>query len=314
MSTSRPPLDAECKAALDEFPVDIGELLGGLTADGIAGIREIWSAMPAPELSDGVERNDHEIPDSDGVVVRVHRPKGVDGRLPCVYWIHGGGLVLGSYENEDLRFDLWCQEHRCVGVAVEYRLAPEHPYPAPLDDCMAGLRWVHDNAEMLGVDTDRVGIGGNSAGGGLAAGLALRARDQGGPPISFQLLVYPMIDDRQITPSSQWPEAVWPPPANEFGWTSYLGDAKGGDGVPPEAAAARAGDLTDLPPTFIMVGSIDGFSDEDIDFAVRLRHAGVDVELHVYPGAPHGFDSLAPTATVSRRAHRDMGEWLAAHL
>ena len=128
---------------------------------------------------------------------------------------------------EDLRFDHWCGDLGCIGAAVEYRLAPEHPYPGPLDDCYAGLAWLHENAEALGIDLARSGIGGSSAGGGLAAALALLARDRGGPSIGFQLLVYPMIDDRQITPSSQWPDPIWPPSANTFGWTAYLGASKG---------------------------------------------------------------------------------------
>ena len=191
-------------------------------------IREAVAQMPAPELSDGVERIDHDVPGSEGVIVRVHRPVGAAGALPAVYWIHGGGLVLGNRAMEDLRFDMWCATLGCVGVSVEYRLAPEAKYPAALDDCYAGLSWVHGNAESLGVDPDRIGIGGNSAGGGLAAALALLARDRGELRVAFQLLIYPMIDDRQVTESSQWPDPIWPPSANRYGWTSYLGAAKGG--------------------------------------------------------------------------------------
>jgi acetyl esterase/lipase len=266
---------------------------------------------PVAELSDHVVRSDHTIPGSDGLVVRVHRPIGVDGDLPCVYWMHGGGMVMGSIDGDDLRFDRWCPRHSCVGVSVEYRLAPETPYPGPLDDCYAGLRWVYDNAEELGVDRARIGIGGPSAGGGLAAGLGLLARDRGEVPLMFQMLIYPMIDDRQITPSSQWMDPIWPPAANTYGWRSYLGDRAAGPDVPIYAAPARAEDLSGLPPTFVTVGALDGFSDENIDYAVRLRHAGVPVELHVYPGMPHGFDALLPDLALSRRARRDMGEWLA---
>jgi acetyl esterase/lipase len=132
--------------------------------------------------------------------------------------------------------------------------------------------------------------------------------------LSYQLLIYPMLDDRQITTSSQWLDPIWPPSANDYGWRSYLGDRKGGADVPIYAAPARATDLRDLPPTLISVGSIDGFSDEDIDYAVRLRHAGVPVELHVYPGMPHGFDALLPSLAGSQRAVRDMDDWLAGIL
>ena len=164
------------------------------------------------------------------------------------------------------------------------------------------------------MDRTCLGIGGASAGAGLAAGLALLARDRAEVSVAFQLLVYPMIDDRQITPSSQWVDPIWPPSANHYGWTAYLGAAKGGAEVSPYAAPARATDLSGLPPTLITVGAIDGFSDEDIDYAVRLRHAGVPTELHVYPGMPHGFDSLLPDLPLAQRAKRDMEDWLAAHL
>jgi acetyl esterase/lipase len=238
----------------------------------------------------------------------------VAGDLPCVYWMHGGGLVLGSAAGDDARFDRWSALFPCVGVSVEYRLAPETPYPGPLEDCYAGLRWIHDHAAELGVDRDRIGIGGASAGAGLAAGLALLARDRGEIPLQFQLLIYPMLDDRQITVSSRWVDPIWPPAANTFGWTAYLGAAKGGPDVAVYAAPARAEELAGLPPTLISVGAIDGFSDEDIDYAVRLRHAGVPVELHVYPGMPHGFDSLLPQLPSSQRAVRDMEDWLATRL
>jgi acetyl esterase/lipase len=305
-------LDPEIAAVLAAMPIDLGALFAGLTDDSVAGVRETMAAMPVPELSGGVDVSEHVVDEAAGVTVRVHRPKGATGELPCLYWMHGGGLVLGSNVGDDARFDTWCQLLDCVGVSVQYRLAPETPYPGPLDDCYAGLAWVHAHAVEIGVDARRVGIGGASAGGGLAAGLALVARDRGELPVAFQLLIYPMIDDRQITPSSQWADPVWPPSANSYGWTAYLGAAKGGHHVPVYASAARATDLAGLPSTLIAVGAIDGFSDEDIDYAVRLRHAGVPVELHVYPGAPHGYDSLAAASTIARRSVADMEAWLTA--
>ncbi len=302
------PLDPEIATALAALPIDIGALLGGLTDDTITEARALMGQMPVPELSDKVLRTDHEIPGSGGVVVRVHRPVDAKGPLPCIYWMHGGGLVIGSYTGDDARFDRWCPLLNCVGVSVEYRLAPETPYPGPMDDCYAGLSWVHKNATELGVDPARLGIGGPSAGAGLAAGLGLLARDRGEVPVAFQLLIYPMIDDRQVTPSSHWPDPIWPPSANTYGWTAYLGDRRGGDDVEPYAAAARATDLTGLAPTLIAVGAIDGFSDEDIAYAVRLRQAGVPVDLHVYAGAPHGFDGLVPgSAVAQQRQPRDRG-------
>ena len=309
----RPLIDPEVAECLAALPVDLGQLFSTMTDHDIVAVRELMAAMPQPPLSDDVERTDY-VDSATGVSVRVHRPIGVQGSLPCVYWMHGGGLILGSNVGDDLRFDEWCRKFSCVGVSVEYRLAPEFPYPAPLDDCYAGLAWVHAHAVELGIDPARIGIGGASAGGGLAAGLALLVRDRGELDVAFQLLIYPMLDDRQVTPSSNWLDPVWPPAANTYGWTSYLGASKGGGDVPAYAAPARATDLARLPPTLITVGAIDGFCDEDIDYALRLRHAGVAVELHVYPGAPHGFDGLATTSEIARRANRDIDDWLAARL
>jgi acetyl esterase/lipase len=310
----RPLIDLQVAELLDTSPIDIGVLLGGLTLDNIDDVRAAMAERPVEPLSDDVIRTDHVIDTTTGVSVRVHRPVGAKGRLPCVYWMHAGGYVLGSNVGDDLRFDTWCPELGCVGVAVEYRLAPEHPYPIPLDDCYAGLAWVHANAGEIGVDESRIGIGGASAGGGLAAGLALLARDRGDLPVRFQLLIYPMIDDRQITPSSTWIDPIWPPSANNFGWTAYVGSVKGGPDVPAYAAAARATDLSGLPPTLISVGAIDGFCDEDVEYATRLRHAGIPVELHVYPGAPHGFDGFGVGSEIARRANRDTQEWLGKQL
>jgi acetyl esterase/lipase len=312
--TGAPPLDPEIAAALAALPVDIGALFGSLSEVTLPAIRQAMSQTPVQALSDQVERVDHKVPDGEGIVVRVHRPTGTSGLRPCIYWMHGGGMVLGDRTQDDGRFDSWCPKYECIGASVEYRLAPEFPFPAPLEDCYTGLAWIHENASELGIDRSRVGIGGTSAGGGLAAGLALLARDRGEYPIAFQMLVYPMIDDRQLTPSSRWPDPVWPPSANTYGWSAYLGAARGGRDVSIYAAPARARDLRGLPTTLIAVGANDGFSDEDIDLAVRLGHARVPVELHVYPGAPHGFDSLLTDATIVVRARRDMDEWLSARL
>ena len=302
-------LDPEVMTALAAFPL----ALGTLNLETLQMLRQAGLMRPPVTLSAVVQRTDHDVPGRPGVSVRVHRPKSATGTLPCIYWMHGGGLILGTNKNDDARFDRWCQLFNCVGVSVEYRLAPEARYPEPLEDCYAGLRWLRDNATSLGVDERRIGISGASAGAGLAAGLALLARDRADIPLAFQALIYPMIDDRMITKSSSWEDPVWPPAANRFGWGCYLGDLTG-DAVPHYAAAARATDLARLPRTFISVGALDGFSDEDIDYAVRLRHAGVPTELHVYPGAPHGFDGLAPNTAIAKRANRDIEEWLAIAL
>jgi len=302
-------IDREVATALAEMP-----RFGAFTFEQLPAMRaQRMTALGLVELSDEVERRDYTVPGRDGapdVVLRVHRPKGVSGTLPCAYFMHGGGYVIGTYEMDDLRFDRWCPKLECVGVSVEYRLSPETPYPGPLEDCYAGLKWVHENAAMLGIDPARIGIGGASAGGGLAAGLGLLVRDRGEVPLAWQCLIYPMIDDRMTSVSSSWEVPIWPPGANERGWAAYLGPLVGGD-VPQYAAASRAVDVAGLPPAYIMVGSLDGFLDEDVEYAMRLTRAGVPTELHVYPGGPHGFDGITPGTALARRARRDMEEWLA---
>jgi acetyl esterase/lipase len=225
--------------------------------------------------------------------------------------MHGGGYVIGTFDMDDPLFDNLCPKLGLVGVSVEYRLAPETPYPGPLEDCYRGLQWTYDHAEELGIDRHRIGVGGVSAGGGLAAALALLARDRGEVPVAFQLLDCPMLDDRQTTASSQQDGLpVWSRESNAFGWRSYLGDLYGDDDVPYTAAPARAEDLSGLPPAFVSVGSVDGFLDEDVDYAVRLNRAGVPTELHVYPGACHGYQ-IAQQCDITRQSRSDVENWLA---
>jgi acetyl esterase/lipase len=291
----------------------VGQLaLGSLDADAVALIRTF--EFPTAPLSDAVERTDHLVPGDPPVPVRVHRPKNVDGPLPCLYSIHGGGYIVGSYAMDDATFDALCPKLGMVGVSVEYRLAPEAPYPAPLDDCYAGLRWTYEHADDLGIDVKRLGIRGVSAGGGLAAALALLARDRGEVPVAFQLLDCPMLDDRQATRSSRIDGLpVWSRESNTFGWRSYLGALYGRDDVPYTAAPGRADDLNGLPPAFVSVGSIDGFLDEDVDYAMRLNHAGVHAELHVYPGACHGYQ-IAQDSEIARQSRHDVENWLARQI
>src|SRR4051794_36717207 len=178
--------------------------------------------------TDAVERTDHLVPGDHEVPVRVHRPRGGEGPLACVYAIHGGGMIMGSYDMDDSTFEGWCQQAGVMGVSVEYRLAPEFPYPTPLDDCERGLLWAVEHADELGIDTTRLGVFGISAGAGLAAGLAQRVRDNGGPALAFQLLETPMLDDRQLTVSSTTEGLlIWSKLSNHFGWSSYLGDLHG---------------------------------------------------------------------------------------
>jgi triacylglycerol lipase len=280
-----------------------------LRGDGLATIRaggREFFRSAAAALSTTVERADHEVSADPYVVVRVHRPVALAAPAACIYSIHGGGYVLGSYEMDDFFLDRYCNEFGCVGVSVEYRLAPEHPYPAPLDDCYAALAWTSAHAVDLGIDPARIAVAGASAGGGLAAALALLARDRGEYALAYQLLIYPMIDDRMAMPSSTLDTVVWTPKANVLGWRAYLGHEPGADGVPSYAAAARADDLTRLPPAWIGVGALDVFRDENITYAQRLLGAGVPAELHVYPGAPHGFESICPDAAVAQQCQADI--------
>lgn len=300
---------------LERLHPEIAAAVGGvnfaITVDTITAIR---SANPIrPPLSDAVERRDHVVPGDPPVTVRVHRPQGVVGHLPCLYSMHGGGYVFGSYAMDDAMFDALCPKLGMVGVSVEYRLAPETPYPGPLDDCYAGLRWISEHADELGIDRGRIGVRGVSAGGGLAAAIALLARERGDVSVAFQLLDCPMLDDRQITSSSQTDGLpLWSRESNAFGWRSYLGERYGAD-VPATAAPARAADLAGLPPAFVSVGSIDGFLDEDVDYALRLNHAGVDAELHVYPGASHGYQ-VAVDSAIARQSRHDIEHWLARQI
>lgn len=227
-----------------------------------------------------------------------------DTLSPAIYWLHGGGMIAGGLLADEAYCTALAEGTGCVVVAADYRLAPEHPHPTPVEDAYAGLEWMVTNASMLGIDPHRIAVGGSSAGGGLAAALALMARDRGGPAIAFQYLMYPMLDDRQESPSSVEFTAIptWSRERNEFAWRCLLGEAAGTDDVSPYAAPSRAEDLTRLPPALIQVGELDLFRDENIAYATRLLQAGIPTELQVYPGAYHGFESVNPTASMSIHA------------
>jgi acetyl esterase/lipase len=303
------PTIAQLLEALPEMVFD---------AETLPVIRELLGSAAAGTEFDGVTVAEHTVDEAAGVVLRVFTPQPggaadrAAGPRPCLYWMHGGGFIIGNRWMDDTRLVPWAAQLDCVVVSVEYRLAPEHPFPAPLDDCYAGLTWVHEHADLLGVDPGRIGVGGLSAGAGLAASLAIRARDGGVLPVAFQYLDSPMLDDRIETSSAQsdW-LVMWTRTSNRFGWDSYLGEAAGEPPVP--AVPARNPDLVGLPPAFVVVGGADGFRDEDIEYATRLNGAGVPAELHVFPGMPHGFSVFAG-GDISTVATTAALRWLGAQM
>jgi acetyl esterase/lipase len=269
----------------------------------------MFAQAAAPDFP-AISVSERYVPGPEGapeVRVLVYQPTTASTPLPALLWIHGGGYVLGSADQDDLGVKNIVSTVGCAAVSVDYRLAPETPHPGPVEDCYAALKWLYTHAEELDVDPSRIAIGGGSAGGGLTAALALLTRDRGEVPLVLQLLIFPMLDDRTVTAADPHPytgEFIWTHESNRFGWTSLLGQEPGGPDVSPYAAAARAEHLEGLPPTFINVGSLDLFLEENMEYARRLMRAGVPTELHVYPGAYHGF-GMVPDAKVSQAAVRD---------
>jgi acetyl esterase/lipase len=261
----------------------------------------------AAALAVQVDRQLIAVSSGPDVALQIYRPALKERTTGCIFHIHGGGYVCGEAALlEPIHREL-AADVSCALVSVDYRLAPETVFPDNLTDCYAALCWVFDHAQQLGVDASRIGVMGESAGGGLAAALALFARDQGKVNLAFQHLVYPMLDDRTCTASDTHPHTgqfIWDLANNTFGWTALLGAPPGGDHVSQYAAAARAQDLSGLPRTFIATGALDLFLEENIEYARRLSRAGVPIELHVYPGAFHGFD-MHPTARIACAARRD---------
>jgi acetyl esterase/lipase len=246
------------------------------------------------------------VPVSETATVRIHRPGGLADTVPAVLWIHGGGHVAGSAAAVDRGLRRMARKLGALVAGVEYRLAPEHPYPAALEDCYAALEWL---AAQTDVDVRRIVIAGRSAGGGLAAALTLRCVDTGLVDLVGQVLIYPMLDDRTVRRSTVAGARGWTPEDNEFGWRAYLGCEPGGEGVSAYAAPARREDLSGLPPTWIGVGTTDLFYDEDVQYANRLRDAGVLTQLELVPGAFHGFDFVGPWTRLARRFKEN---WIAA--
>ncbi len=245
-----------------------------------------------------------EAPAADGTAIgmRLYRREGEQPGSLAVY-VHGGGMFLCSIDTHDPICRVYTHLSGVPLLSVDFRFAPEHPYPTSVEDVYTALLWAAEHADALGVDPERIAIMGDSAGGGMAAGVALMARDRGAPALAAQILVYPMLDDRTTTPDGEIePFAMWSTDDNITGWGCLLGAAAGGPDVPEYAAPSRATDLSGLPPTFIDVGQLDIFRNEDVDYAARLAQAGVGVELQLYPGVPHAFEVFAPRAAVAQRA------------
>ncbi|VXB45764.1 alpha/beta hydrolase [Plantibacter sp. T3] len=314
-TANHPPFDPELAAVL----AAVGDLMPStLTADMIPMLRQASPvSLPVDEMlaEAGVERRDLTIAGYEGaeISLSVLARAGKTGTGPGVFHTHGGGMVMGDRFVGLGQFLPWIVELDATVVTVEYRLAPEFPDPYPVEDCYAALVWTAEHAQELGMDPARFIIAGASAGGGLAAGVALLARDRSGPELAGQVLIYPMLDDRDATISTAQIDGVgvWDRGSNITGWTALLGDRVGGDDVSIYAAPARATDLTGLPPAFIDCGSAEVFRDEDVAYATSLWQAGVQAELHVWPGGFHGFDMLAPHAELARAMTAARNAWVA---
>jgi acetyl esterase/lipase len=279
-----------------------------------SGLDDLVMAMNAEVDTTGVSIANHLVPGPAGapaIAVRVYAPDPRRSPVPGLLDIHGGGFVVGSIEMEHAVAVRLTQALGIVVAAVEYRLAPESPFPSGLEDCYATLQWMVGEADSLGIDVDRIGVYGQSAGGGLAAGLSLLARDRGGPALCFQYLGIPELDDRLDTPSMQQfiDTPMWNRPNAIRSWRYYLGDEACRGEVSPYAAPARATDLTGLPPAYISTMEFDPLRDEGILYALALLRAGVQVELHQYPGTFHG-SAMVQTAAVSRRGAMETVEVL----
>ena len=250
--------------------------------------------------------------DRPDLPVLICAPAGVARPAAVLYWLHGGGMVLGNNREGAGEFLDWARRCGLLVVSPEYRLAPETPHPGPVEDCYAGLEWVARHGGEFGADPGRIIVAGVSAGGGLAAALALMARDRGGPPLLGQLLLCPMLDDRNASGSAvqMTGRDVWDRTSNATAWTALLGAAAGGPRVDAYAAPARCEDLSGLPPAFLDVGSAETFRDEVVAYAAAIWRDGGEAELHVWPGGFHTFDGWVPHAALSRHARAARVRWL----
>ncbi|TQS40372.1 alpha/beta hydrolase [Cryptosporangium phraense] len=309
------PYDPELAAALEQIVPLLASLMSGEVPAGDQ------PALMVPLTDEDLTRNgrfsveERSVPgppDSPEISLLIIRPVDAPGPTPVFYHTHGGGMITG-----DNRLGLdsvltWAEEFGAAVVSVEYRLAPATPHPGPIEDVYAGLEWVAANAVSLGIDPSRVVIAGASAGGGLTAALALLARDRGGPAVVGQVLMCPMLDDRNDTVSAVQMTGlgVWDSQANAAGWGALLGEARGTADVSPYAAPARATDLRNLPPALVDVGSAETFRDEAVAYASAIWQAGGQCELHVWPGGFHGYDGFVPHAALSEDTREARLRWL----
>ena len=308
-------IDPQVREQMDRLTDALGETdeapVGDVAARRISGHRmfDFIGATSAP--IEGVETEGFSVTAKDGTELAATWYRRSTGEPPgsAVLYLHGGGMIF-SLDHIGSMYELaarrYVAESGVPMLVVDYRVAPEHPHPTPVEDCYATLEWLAGKATTLGFDPGRVAVMGDSAGGGLAAGVCLMARDRSGPAIAQQLLIYPMLDDRPATPDPALLRFLtWTYDDNLTGWAALLGDEAGGEDVSPYAAPARAADLAGLPDTYIDVGELDIFRDEDITYARRLSDAGVPTEFHLHPGCPHAFEALADGADVSTRALND---------
>ncbi|MGP4004991.1 alpha/beta hydrolase [Streptomyces sp. 4N124] len=312
MTPVRPALDPELRELLADMP-----LMSQLNPEVLAQLRQLPSTPVESLLAHRqVERREITVSAKDGAQIglSVLSPVRTERTTPapCVYWIHGGGMVMGDrFSQIDIPLE-WLDQFGAVVVTVDYRLAPEATGTTLVDDCYQGLLWIAEHADELGIDAARIVVAGASAGGGLAAGVTLLARDLGTPAIAAQMLICPMLDHRNATTSSRQYSGVpgvWTGEMNAFGWRAVLGDLTDEE-IPAYVSPALA-DLSGLPTTYIDTGSAEVFRDEDTDYATRIWAAGGQAELHVWAGGCHGFDALFPQAQLSATARRTRTDWLA---
>jgi acetyl esterase/lipase len=315
---ARVPYDAELDAAIKSMPPF--PVLGAETLEWFRGLNEYGADSVTDKLQELRVRHEERTVDGPRgeIILSIFSPSTPPSNRPAMYWIHGGGMVMGDRFNGLVELDLidWVAKYNIVLISPEYRLAPEFPAPAGVEDCYAGLLWAAEHADELGVDDKRIVLAGGSGGGGLAAGVGLLVRDKGGPDLLGQILFCAQLDDRNTTISSQQYSAAdgvisaWPRETNQYAWNAILGEGHNDRDISIYSAPSRATDLSGLPTTFLDVGSAEVFRDEVVAYASLLWASGVQAELHVWPGGYHAFDFFAPDAPVSIASRSAHESWL----